>query len=101
MTHQSRSAMECQHNPSLEGLLLHFLRENEAVLYSLHDSQYSIKAWPNARNTSKQHLATLMHDVATCVERAGQSNATFSTQHVDVYVPQAPGTQQVDLARMP
>ena len=31
----------------------------------------------------------------------GQTNATFSTHHVDVYVPHAPGAQQVDLARMP
>ena len=46
----------------------------------------------------------LLHDVAACVERAGQRHATFSTfstQHVDVYVPQAPGAKQVDLARMP
>ena len=61
----------------------------------------SLKAWPNARNISTQHLATLLHDVATYVERAGQTHTTFSTQHVDVYVPQPPGTQQVDLARMP
>ena len=59
-----------------------------------------LKAWPIARNTSTQHLATLLHDVATFVERAGQTHATFSTQHVAVYVPRAPGTQQVDLARM-
>ena len=56
-----------------------------------------IKAWPNALNISRQHLATLLHDVATCVERGGQTHATFSsfsTQHVDVYAPQAPGAQQ-------
>ena len=60
--------------------------------------------WPNARNTSTQHLATLLHDVATCVERGGQTHATFpsfSTQHVNVHVPQAPGDQEVDLTRMP
>ena len=64
----------------------------------------ALKAWPNARNILTQHLATLLHDVATGVERAGQTNATFSaflTQHVDAHVPQAPGAQQVDLARMP
>ena len=60
----------------------------------------SVKAWPNARNVSTQHLTTLLPDVATGVERAGQTHATFSTQHVDVYVPRAPGTQQLDLARM-
>ena len=57
----------------------------------------SLKALPNARNISTQHLATLLHDVATCVERAGLTHATFSTfstQYVDVYVPQAPGAQQ-------
>ena len=63
-----------------------------------------LKAWPNARNMSTQHLATLLHDVATCVERGGQTHATFSlfsTQHVIVHVPQAPGAQEVDLTRMP
>ena len=62
------------------------------------------KAWPNARNISTQHLATLLHDVATCVARGGQTHATFSsfsTQHVNVHVPQAPGAQEVDLTRMP
>ena len=47
----------------------------------------SLKAWPNARKISTQHLATLLHDVATCVERVGQTHATFltfSTQHVEV-----------------
>ena len=65
---------------------------------------FSVNAWPNARNISTQHLATLLHDVAACVERAGQRHATFSTfstQHVDIYVPQAPGAKQVDLARIP
>jgi len=38
-----------------------------------------IKAWPNARNISTQHLATLLHDVATVIERAGQTHATFIT----------------------
>ena len=63
-----------------------------------------VKAWPNARNISTQHLATLLHDVATCVERGGQTHATFSsfsTKHVNVYVPQAHGAQEVDLRRMP
>ena len=46
-----------------------------------------IKAWPNARNISTQHLATLLHDVAICAARGGQTHATFSsfsTQHVNV-----------------
>ena len=52
-----------------------------------------------------QHLTTLLPDVATsCVERAVQMHATFSSFStlVDVYVSQAPGTQmqQVDLLRM-
>lgn len=34
------------------------------------------------------------------LKRAGQTPAKFSTQHVDVYDPQTPTTQQVDLARM-
>ena len=38
-----------------------------------------IKAWSNACNISTQHL-TLLHDVATCVERAGETHAPFSTQ---------------------
>jgi len=49
-----------------------------------------LKAWLNARNISTQHRITLFHDVATFVERAGQTHATFSAfsrQHVDVYVP--------------
>ena len=33
----------------------------------------------------------MLHDVATCVEGPGQTHATFSTQHVDVDVPQTPG----------
>lgn len=28
------------------------------------------KAWPNARNILKQHLATLLHGVETDIERA-------------------------------
>ena len=28
------------------------------------------KAWPNARNILTQHLATLLHDVETVIERA-------------------------------
>ena len=39
----------------------------------------------------------MLHDVATCVERGGQMHATFpafSTQHVNIYVPQAPGAQE-------
>ena len=49
-----------------------------------------LKAWLNARNISTQHRITLFHDVATFVERAGQTHAiflAFSRQHVDVYVP--------------
>ena len=63
-----------------------------------------LKGWPNARNISTQHLATLLRDVATCVEWGGQTHATlssFSTQHVNGHVPQAPGAQEVDLVRMP
>ena len=48
------------------------------------------KALLNARNISTQHRITLFRDVATFVERAGQTHATFSAfsrQHVDVYVP--------------
>ena len=37
----------------------------------------AVKAWPNARNISTQHLATLLHDVATAIERACQTHATF------------------------
>ena len=48
----------------------------------------ALKAWPNARNISTQHLATLLHDVATSVEWTGQTHATYRyrvakrTQHV-------------------
>ena len=75
--------------------------ENQELLsiFSLEET-ISFKAWQNARNISTQHLTTLLHDVATSVERAGQTHATFSTQHVDAYVPQAPGAQPVNLARM-
>ena len=62
-----------------------------------------IKAWLNAPNVSTQLLTTLLQDVAICVERAGQTLtifSTFSTQHVDVYVPQSAGTQQAELASM-
>ena len=49
-----------------------------------------LKAWPNARNISTQHLATQLHDVATCVERAGgQTHATCRC----LCAP-APGAQQ-------
>ena len=47
-----------------------------------------LKAWPNACNISTQHLATSLHDVATCVEWTGQTHATYRnrvakrTQHV-------------------
>ena len=74
------------------------------VILSLPLLSSFLKAWLNARNNSTRHRITLFHDVATFAERAGQTHATFSTfsrQHVDVYVPmQAPGTLQVDLARM-
>ena len=71
--------------------------ENQELLsiFSLEET-ISFKAWQNDRNISTQHLTTLLHDVATC----GQQHATFSTQHVDAYVPQAPGAQPVNLARM-
>ena len=52
--------------------------------------QSQLKAWPNAFNISMQHLTTLLHDVATCVEWAGQTHtkvSTFSMRPVDVYVP--------------
>ena len=64
----------------------------------------NLKAWPNARNISTQHLATLFHDVETCVEQGGLTHPTFSsfsTKDVNVHVPQAPGAQEVDLTRMP
>ena len=57
-----------------------------------------------ARNISTQHVATLLRDVATCVDRGGQTHATFSsfsTQHANVHVPQAPGAQEVDRKCMP
>ena len=38
----------------------------------------NVKAGPNARNISTQHLATLLH-VGTCVQRAGQTHATSLT----------------------
>lgn len=62
-----------------------------------------MKAWLNAPNISTQLLTTLLQDVATCVERAGQTLtifSTFSTQQLDVYVPYSAGTQQAQLARM-
>ena len=34
-------------------------------------------AWPNARNISTQHLPALLHDVATSVERGGQTHGIF------------------------
>jgi len=50
-----------------------------------------------------QHPATWLHDAATCAEWADQTRtfSTFSTEHVDVNVSQAPGTQPVELAHMP
>ena len=65
---------------------------------------FSIKTWPNVRNISTQYLATLLHDVATCVACGGQMHVTFSSfsrQHVNVYVPQAHGALEVDRTRMP
>ena len=59
--------------------------------FSAHELGFelgALKAWPNARNISTQHLATLLHDVATCVEWTGQTHATYRnrvakrTQHV-------------------
>ena len=55
-----------------------------------------IKAWSNACNISTQHLATLLHDVATCVERAGQTHATCRC-----LCAQGPGAQLLELALMP
>ena len=40
---------------------------------------HRLVAWPNARNISTQHLATLLHDVATCVEWTDQKHATYPT----------------------
>ena len=63
-----------------------------------------LKGWANARNISTQHLAKLLRDVATCVEWGGRTHAkfsSFSTQHVNVHVPQSPGAQEVDLVSMP
>ena len=63
----------------------------------------NLKAWPHTCNISTQHLATLLHDVATCVEGVGKTHpkfSSFSTQHENVHVPQAPGAQEVDLTRM-
>ena len=54
--------------------------------------------------TFQRKNAKMLQDVATCVERVGQTHATFSsfsTQHVNVHVPQAPGAQEMDLTRMP
>ena len=49
------------------------------MLFSLHDTTQFVveQAWPKARNISMQHLATLLHDVATCVEWTGQTHATY------------------------
>lgn len=58
------------------------------------------KASPDARNISAQHLKTYCVMLRHVLKRAGQTPAKFSTQHVDVYDPQTPTTQQVDLARM-
>ena len=62
--------------------------------YSEIITQADVKAWRNTRKISTQHLTILLHDVATCVQRAGQTHATFETLHVDVYDLQAHGTQQ-------
>lgn len=53
-----------------------------------------------------QHSATWLHDVVTCAEWAGQTHtfstfSTFSMEHVDVNVSQAPGGQRVELAHIP
>ena len=77
---------------------------NSVVRNKIQSFWKIVKAWPNARNISTQHPATLLHDVATCAARGGQMHATFSsflTQHVNVHVPQAPVAQEVDLTRMP
>ena len=58
------------------------------------------KASPDARNISAQHLKTYCVMLRHVLKGAGQTPAKFSTQHVDVYDPQTPTTQQVDLARM-
>ena len=60
----------------------------------------NVEAWPKARNISAQHLTTLLHDVATCVLN-GVAKRTQHFHHVNVHGPQAPGAQEVDLARMP
>ena len=41
------------------------------MLYSKATQFLAVKAWPNACNISMQHLTTLSHDIATCVEWAG------------------------------
>ena len=69
-------------------------------------SENNSSATLNSKGLAKrsQHPATLLHDAATCVERGGQTHATFSSfskQHVNVHVIQAPGAQEVDLTRMP
>ena len=50
-----------------------------------------------------QHCCMILRPMI-CLERAGQTHATFSpfsTQHVDVYVPQLQARNKVGLARMP
>ena len=85
---------------------LYYINTNEIPSEREKTISSHVKAWPNACNilTQLEHLAALLHDVASCLEGAGQTHATFSTfstQHVDVHVPQSPGAQQVDLTRMP
>ena len=60
-------------------LLLHRLRFPSLAQNFAITMRKCVKAWPNARNISTQHLATLLHDVATVIERAGQTHATFIT----------------------
>ena len=79
----SFSLSRCRQNLKFGDFTLLFcgVRHRNAWKLDLHVGSSSIfpflKAWLNARNISTaQHLATLLHDVATCVERGGQTHAT-------------------------
>ena len=65
-------------------------------------SGFHSQGWFKGLAKRSQHFNA--KDVATCFARCGQTHATFSsfsTQHVNVHVPQALGAQEVDLTRMP
>ena len=61
------------------GILFLTVQRLSNFAYDTHGLVKDMKAWPNARNISTQHLATMLHDVATVIERAGQMHATFIT----------------------